>query len=92
MQKPHEKLGEEAAQAQATSPEMDGWLVFPMGGVCAAADHAFREEGVGREGQWKRLLDGLDGKVITSAGHLSAQNVSFAEEISEVNGLLNFYL
>ena len=71
---------------------MDGWLVFPMGDVCAAADSAFREEGVGREEQWSRLLDGLDGKVITSAGHLSAQNVSFAEEIIEVNGLLNFYL
>ena len=60
--------------------------------VCAAADRAFREEGVGREEQWSRLLDDLEKKEITSAGHLTMGNVSFAEEISEINGLLNFYM
>ena len=71
---------------------MDGWKTFAMGDVCAAADRAFGEESISRDEQWSRLLDGLDGQVITSAGHLSAQNVSFAEELTEVNGLLNFYL
>ena len=50
---------------------MDGWKTFAMGDVCAAADCAFREEGVGREEQWNRLLDGLDGKEITWAESLS---------------------
>jgi len=71
---------------------MDGWKTFAMGDVCAAADCAFREEGVGRDEQWNRLLDNLEKKEITSAGHLSAQNVSFSEEIIEVDALLNFYL
>ena len=71
---------------------MDGWKTFAMGDVCAAADRAFGEKCVSRDEQWSRLLDGLDGQVITSVGHLSTQNVSFSEEICEVNGLLNFYL
>ena len=71
---------------------MDGWKTFAMGDVCAAADRAFREEDVGREEQWNRLLDDLEKKEITSAGHLTMGNVSFAEEISEINGLLNFYI
>ena len=71
---------------------MDGWKTFAMGDVCAAADRAFREEDVGREEQWNRLLDDLEKKEITSAGHLTMGNVSFAEEISEINGLLNFYM
>ena len=50
---------------------MDGWKTFAMGDVCAAASCAFREEGVGREEQWSRLLDGLDGKEITWVESLS---------------------
>ena len=42
--------------------------------------------------QWRKLLDHLKGKEITSAGHLSAQNFSFGEEIIELDGKLNFYL
>ena len=34
----------------------------------------------------------MNGREITSAGHLSARNISFAEEITEINGLLNFYM
>ena len=37
-------------------------------------------------------MDHLKGKEITSAGHLSAQNFSFGEEIIELDGKLNFYL
>ena len=37
-------------------------------------------------------MDHLKGKEITSAGHLSAQNFSFGEEIIESDGKLNFYL
>ena len=42
--------------------------------------------------KWHKLLDHLKGKEITSAGHLSAQNFSFGEEIIESGGKLNFYL
>jgi len=71
---------------------MDGWKTFAMGDVCAAADKVFGEERMNREDQWSHLLDGLDGKELTSPSHLTAQNISFAEEITEINGLLKFYL
>ena len=71
---------------------MDGWSVFSMADVCAAADKVFGEECMDREDQWSRLLDGLDGKEMTSPSKLTARNVSFAEEITEIDGRLNFYL
>lgn len=40
----------------------------------------------------QKLLECLNGKGITSAGHLSARNFSFGEEIIESDGKLNFYL
>ena len=40
----------------------------------------------------QKLLECLNGKEITSAGHLSARNFSFGEEIIESDGKLNFYL
>ncbi len=71
---------------------MDGWKTYAMADVSAAAYHAFRKDGLPVERQWERLLEKLDGKEITSAGHLSARNVSFAEEICELNDRLNFYM
>lgn len=71
---------------------MDGWKTFAMGDVSVAAYHAFRKEGLNTDGRYRILLDKLDGREITSAGHLSAREISFADEISEINGLLNFYI
>ena len=66
-------------------------------GVCHG--HYFMENYAGAkqdfasaDEQWRKLLDHLKGKEITSAGHLSAQNFSFGEEIIELDGKLNFYL
>ena len=71
---------------------MDGWRTWAMGDVSSAAYHAFRKSGLRADTRYEILLDKLDGREITSAGHLSAREVSFAEEISEINGLLNFYM
>lgn len=40
----------------------------------------------------EELLDHLNGKELTSAGHLTAQNFSFSDEIMIENGKLNFYV
>lgn len=40
----------------------------------------------------EELLDHLNGKELTSAGHLTAQNFSFSDEILMENGKLNFYV
>lgn len=71
---------------------MDGWQTFAMGDVSKAVYQADRKAHLDSDQRWARFLDALDGRQITSAGHLSAREVRMAEEISEVDGLLNFYL
>ena len=57
----------------------DGWSVFSMADVCAAADKVFGEECMDREDQWSRLLDGLDGKEITWVESLSGSLLLYDE-------------
>ena len=71
---------------------MDGWKTFAMSDVSTAAYHAFRKEYLCADRRYEILLDKLDGKELTSAGHLSAREISFAEEITEIDSLLNFYM
>lgn len=63
-----------------------------MRDVSVAAYHATRSSFAPAREQWSKLLDHLSGKEITSAGHLSARNFSFGEEIIEEDGKLNFYV
>lgn len=72
--------------------DADGWKTFAMGDISKAAYQADRKAHLDSDQRWARFLDALDGRQITSAGHLSAREVRLAEEISEVDGLLNFYL
>ena len=44
------------------------------------------------EEQLHKLLELLDGRELTSPGHLTAQNFSFSDEILMENGKLNFYV
>ena len=71
---------------------MDGWQTWAMRDVSAAAYHATRSHFASSDDQWRKLLDHLSGKEITSAGHLSARNFSFGDEIIESDGKLNFYV
>ena len=71
---------------------MDGWQTWAMRDVSVAVYHATRSQFASGDDKWRKLLDHLNGKEITSAGHLSARNFSFGEEIIESDGKLNFYL
>ena len=71
---------------------MDGWRTWAMRDVSVATYHATRSQFASSDDQWRKLLEHLDGKEITSAGHLSARNFSFADEIIESDGKLNFYV
>ena len=62
---------------------MDGWQTWAMRDVSVAVYHATRSQFASGDDKWRKLLDHLKGKEITSAGHLSAQNFSFGEEIIE---------
>ena len=71
---------------------MDGWRTWAMRDVSAAVYHATRPQFASSDDKWRKLLDHLSGKEITSAGHLSARNFSFGDEIIESDGKLNFYV
>ena len=71
---------------------MDGWQTWAMRDVSVAAYHATRSQFASSDDQWRKLLDHLSGKEITSAGHLSARNFSFGDEIIESDSKLNFYV
>ncbi len=71
---------------------IDGWQTWAMCDVSVAVYHATRSQFASGDDKWRKLLDHLNGKEITSAGHLSARNFSFGEEIIESDGKLNFYL
>ena len=71
---------------------MDGWRTWAMQDVSAAVYHATRSQFASSDDKWRKLLDHLSGKEITSAGHLSARNFSFDDEIIESDGKLNFYV
>lgn len=60
---------------------MDGWQTWAMRDVSVAAYHATRSQFASSDDQWRKLLDHLSGKEITSAGHLSARIFSFGDEI-----------
>ena len=71
----------------------DGWQTWAMRDVSAAVYHATRSQFASSDDKWRKLLDHLSGKEITSAGHLSARNFSFSDEIMmEEDGKLNFYV
>ena len=71
---------------------MDGWQTWAMHDVSVAVYHATRSRFAPDDDRWRKLLDHLSGKEITSAGHLTANNFSFSDEIIETDGKLNFYI
>ena len=71
---------------------MDGWRTWAMRDVSPSVYHATRSRFASADEQLSKLLELLDGMEITSAGHLSARNFSFGEEIIEEDGKLNFYV
>ena len=71
---------------------IEGWKTWAMQDVSTAVYRATQKQLVSGDVMLQKLLECLNGKEITSAGHLSARNFSFGEEIIESDGKLNFYL
>ena len=71
---------------------MDGWKTWAMHDVSVAAYHAGRKGFMDTEKRWQRLLAHLEGKELNSAGHLSAREFTFGDEIIEHDEKLNFYV
>ena len=71
---------------------MDGWTTWAMRDVIPSIHQATRPRFATAEEQLHKLLELLDGRELTSAGHLTAQNFSFSDEIIMEDGKLNFYI
>ena len=71
---------------------MDGWTTWAMRDVIPSIHQATNPCFTTAEKRLRKLLELLDGMELTSAGHLTAQNFSFSDEILMENGKLNFYV
>ena len=71
---------------------LHGWRTWAMRDVSPSVYLATRSRFASADEQLSKLLELLDGMEITSAGHLSARNVAFGDEIIESDGKLNFYV
>ena len=71
---------------------MDGWTTWAMRDVIPSIHQVTNPCFTTAEEQFRKLLELLDGMELTSPGHLTAQNVSFSDEIMMGNGKLNFYV
>ena len=71
---------------------MNGWTTWAMRDVIPSVHQATKPRFATAEEQLRKLLELLDGMELTSAGHLTAQNFSFSDEVMMENGKLNFYV
>ncbi len=70
-----------------------GWVSYRMGDVSDVLQQSSCGDTYDWEERQTQVADLLVGREISSAGHLSAEDMSLAEEIREMDGhLLNFYL
>ena len=79
-------------QELSTADAPDGWKTWSMQDVSTAVYHAYRKSCLRPEQYVSRFLEKLESKELTSPGHLSARDISFTEEITEIDGLLDFYM
>lgn len=81
----------DAREFSAVRPD-HGWITYRLKDVSTASWHSYRTGSYDRERREARFMEKLKEKDIPSAGHLSAENITFMDEISETSGLLNFRL
>lgn len=81
---------------------MDGWQSFRLKDVSSAAYFADKSGHVNKEVRWNIFLSRLEGKQLTShtqapvelhgSRRLRPEEVTFSDEVSELDGRLNFYM
>jgi len=78
-------------ELSAVRPSL-GWVSYRLKDVSTAVWHADRCGSYDWNVRKARFMEKLTGREIALAGHLSAENFSFADEITADDGRLNFYL
>lgn len=69
-----------------------GWRAYSLNDIFTALSQTYSNQGLKSGRSLERFQASLDGRQHPSAGHLSDREIFFAEEISEIDGLLNFYM
>jgi len=70
-----------------------GWVTYRLKDISTASWYAHRTGSYDNERREFRFMSKLADREITSAGHLSARDISLADEICEMDGQrLNFYV
>ena len=77
---------------EVSTVDAGSWKTWSMQDVSDAVLYIYPNSRLTPEQYMARCLKKLEGKELTSAGHLSARDISFAEEITEIDGLLDFYM
>lgn len=78
-------------ELSAVRPSL-GWVSYRLKDASTAVWHADRCGSYDWNVRKARFMEKLAGREIASAGHLSAEDFSFADEITADDGRLNFYL
>lgn len=78
-------------ELSAVRPSL-GWVSYRLKDASTAVWHADRCGSYDWNVRKARFMEKLAGREIASAGHLSAKDFSFADEITADDGRLNFYL
>ena len=76
----------------STLSALNGWESYTTRDVSTAAWRASQKNGMKREWRLDAFAAHLDGKEITPEHRLDVSQVTFADEIMEMDGLLNFYV
>lgn len=72
---------------------MDGWKVYAMDDIAAAAEAVFQEAEISEDARWRIFLDRLDGQELTTPSRLTARNFYFEDSIEAMDDrILNFYV
>ncbi len=61
---------------EVSTVDADGWKTWPMQDVSTAVCHAYRKSYLRPEQYMSRFLEKLEGKELTSAGHLSVRDMA----------------
>ena len=69
-----------------------GWRTYSIRDIFIAVNQTYRSKEKKPGRSLDRFMSSLEGRQRPSAGHISTSEISFAEEISEIDGLLNFYM
>lgn len=86
-----------------TAQRNSGWTGFILKDVMTAVYHAYRKEDRSFKEKWGIFLERLDGRQMINTAHtadedlqnsrrLSENDIHFSDEISEMDGRLNFYI